>query len=105
MTLADLRALVEWMTKGPWRSRRNTQKGYRHIEFDDTGYDTSPLKPKDATGIVALRNVAAELIACAEAGSAIVWDTDDEEGLHYCSKKEAHRLMNALAALDEALRR
>lgn len=34
-----------------------------------------------------------------EAARAIVWDADDEEGLHYCLKAEAHVLMAALVAL------
>ena len=37
-----------------------------------------------------------------EAARAIIWDSDDEEGLHYCDKAEAHCLMAALAALDAA---
>ena len=37
------------------------------------------------------------LVAVAKAAQAIVWDKDDEEGLHYCSVAEAHHLMDALA--------
>lgn len=38
--------------------------------------------------------------AVVEAARVIIWDKDDEEGLHYCSVEDAHRLLAALAAHD-----
>ena len=108
MTLSDLRALVDAMTKGPWTRRSAWQT-----------HD-------DLVAVVALRNVAAELIAVAEALTRLGdWRMDKarqhvESLRRFAQSKEDHDFLDrfsgwlihaketidtALAALDEALRR
>lgn len=42
-----------------------------------------------------------KVLAVLSAAAAILWDKDDEGGLHYCSVEDAHRLIDALAALRD----
>ena len=98
LSLSDLRALVEKMTKGPWTRRSAWQT-----------HD-------DLVAVVALRNVAAELIAVAIASKCVVADhtawnapvgkqirgDEDRTQVNWASLTRLH---TALAALDEALRR
>ena len=71
MILADLRALCERATKGPWRSVRNSQRPYKHVIFDgkpdhDAMYTTSPLEAKDADFIAAASTWLPALVDLAE---------------------------------------
>ena len=70
MTLAELRALCERATPGPWKSVRNSQRPFKHVIFDgrpdrDAMYTTSPLESHDADFIAAARTWLPALIEVA----------------------------------------
>ena len=66
--LAAIRARVEKATAGPWKSRVNGQKPYKHVQFDRGPeyralYTTSPLEAFDADFIAHAREDIPYLLA------------------------------------------
>jgi hypothetical protein len=51
-------------------------------------------------GLGPIPDPLAHFIALAKSVQEIIWDKDDEEGLHYCSVGDVHRLLDALARPD-----
>lgn len=102
--LADLAKLCAEATPGPWRSRVNDQKPYKHVQFDqkskvDAMYTTSPLDATDADFIAAARTWLPKLVAVAEAARAVMVGPAGS----MMSSEAAHCygvLRDALAALD-----
>lgn len=86
--LASLRAAVEAMTPGPWRACIDSI----HVWHGECECVAERVSPADAAGIVALVNVARELIAVAETTTA------------YLNKRTGRGPVDsALAALRAAL--
>lgn len=64
--LSEITARVEAATAGPWRSRVNGQKPYKHVAFSahrDEMYTTSPLDAGDSDFIAHAREDVPYLLA------------------------------------------
>jgi hypothetical protein len=67
LLVKEWRRLLAKATAGPWKSRPNSQKPYKHVQFDkDEMYTTSPIEAADSDLIVSLRNHAEEILAALE---------------------------------------
>ena len=67
-SLERLRKLEAAATPGPWRSRVNDQRPYKHVAFSrerEEMYTTPPLEATDADLIAAMRNALPALLKLA----------------------------------------
>lgn len=100
--LDRLRAMVEAMTAEPWRAEADSREpctGWAWTVVGDT-YVTGGAGGNDASAIAALRNVAPELLAVAEAA-----DEDLESGVASClCERDITCTRCALLAAVDALR-
>jgi len=63
----ELKRLLAQAARGPWKSVRNTQRPYKHVQFGrDEMYTTSPLEAGDADLIAWMRNHAEDIIVALE---------------------------------------